>query len=147
MQTATAAPTRRDAQATLETQVASSTESIATSVPTVTDKAEDGKKITAVGAGVGVGVGVPLLAALGAVLFLYLREKRITKVLRGQLASSSDQKYYAEGKPPYPQGHAFQELQTNPQRHQTGPQHYQLQGNRQDVNAELDSSVTKNAPY
>ena len=42
----------------------------------------DNGDTTKVGVGVGVGVGVPLLAALGAVLFLWLRERRISRDLR-----------------------------------------------------------------
>ena len=134
----TAAPTRTTVaggtQATLNSQAASSTESVAVSTLTVSNEAGDGKKLTAVGAGVGVGVGVPLLAALGAVLFLYLREKRISKALREQLAGGIGQRYIAEQKKPLFRVRSLQELQS-------GPGHHQLPGVEQDLNAELDSTI------
>ena len=105
------------------------------STPTASDTAGDGKKVAAVGAG----VGVPLLAALGAVLFLYLREKRINKALKGQLAGGVDQRYNAEQKQPLSRVRSFQELQA-------GPEHHQLQGGWQDVNAELDSPIVPRKP-
>ena len=45
----------------------------------VTDKCEDGKK--RIGLGVGVGAGVPLLAALGAVVVLWWRQRRVVRRL------------------------------------------------------------------
>lgn len=139
----TTAPTRTTiaggTQATLNPQAASSTGSVATSTPTVSNKSEDGKKVAAVGAGLGIGVGVPLLAALGAVLFLYLREMRISKALRGQLVSGVGQRYNAEQKQPLSRVRSFQELQA-------GPEHHQLQAGGHDVNAELDSPIVPKRP-
>lgn len=53
------------------------THSAATSCPTGTSK-----DTTKIGLGVGLGMGIPLLAALGAVLFLWSRERRANRELR-----------------------------------------------------------------
>ena len=148
LQTGTAASTRTittgGATSTHEIQAASKTESIATFVLTKTNEAEHGNKVAAVGAGVGVGIGVPLPAALGAVLFLHLREKHISRALRGQLAGGIDEQQYAEPKQPHSQFKPFQELPT-------GPGHQQLQGERQNFNAEFDltfvARYTKTSAY
>lgn len=112
---------------------ATSTGIVPTTPAVAANNADGGHKVAAVGAGVGVGVGVPLLAALGAVLFLYFREKRLTKDLKGQLASGIDRQYRSEPKAPFPPVEGFQELQT-------ARWYQQLPADRQDVNVELESS-------
>ena len=141
LQTGTAEPsqptTTNGARPTQNPDAATSTGTVQPPSATVTKKDDEGQKVVAVGAGVGVGVGVPLLAALGAVLFLYLREKRITKDLKGQLAAGAGGQYDSESKAPFPRLDRLEELQL-------GIGYSQLPAARQDVNAELDSSAIKN---
>ena len=140
LQTSTAEPfqatTTNGAKSTHNPEVATTTGAVQTPSAIATGRKDDGQKVVAVGAGVGVGIGVPLLAALGAVLFLYVREKRITKELKGQLAAGSGGQYGSEQKVPFPRLDRLQELQS-------GMGYSQLPAARQDVNAELDSSMTK----
>ena len=83
LQTSTAesfqATATNGAKSTQTPEAATTTGAVQTPSTIATERKDDGQKVVAVGAGVSVGVGVPLLAALGAVLFLYVREKRITQ--------------------------------------------------------------------
>ncbi|KAG7004340.1 hypothetical protein G7Y79_00026g059240 [Physcia stellaris] len=141
LQTGTAEPSQstgmNGAKSTQNPDAAASTEAVQAPSANPTKKEDDGQKVVAVGAGVGVGVGVPLLAALGAVLFLYIREKRLNKDLKGQLAAGTGGQYGSEQKAPFPRLDGLEELQS-------GMGYSQLPAARQDVNAELDSSVIKN---
>ena len=56
-----------------------------TSTVIARSRAERGHTCAIVGAGVGIGVSIPLLAALVALSFLLLRERRIAEELREQL--------------------------------------------------------------
>ena len=129
--------TTNNAKSTQNPEAAISTGTVQTPSANATKKGDGGQKVVAVGAGVGVGVGVPLLAALGAVLFLYKREKRKNKHLKGQLAAGTGGQYGSEPKAPFPRLDRLEELQS-------GRGYFQLPAARQDVNAELDSSVIKN---
>ncbi|KAI4200488.1 MAG: hypothetical protein LQ350_003858 [Teloschistes chrysophthalmus] len=61
---------------------------------------------TKVGVGVGVGVGVPLLAALGATLFLWSREKKRGRELQQRAAAGAGQEtLWAKAQGGYKEGY------------------------------------------
>ena len=117
-------------------QEATSTGAHATPTAESRHEEDTNRKVAVVGAGVGVGVGVPLLAALGAVIFLYLREKRLTRELMSRLPPGTAEYYQIDRKAAPRGGARLQELQGELALHQLSAGHL-------DTNAELENSMVR----